>query len=99
MDRSTSKPTEIAAAKREDLPQALELIFDQVPSADRHRRKKTLLDMLSGDTRGAIEVFVLRSAQGVSGAIVCELLPGRTGVVWPPRLAHGPARESDEDGL
>ncbi len=44
-------------------------------------------------------IFVVRSEEGIRGAMVCVPLPGAGGLVWPPYVMDGPERAAAEDQL
>lgn len=74
---------------------ALELLFQHRPPDEALARTRAILDSLAVDTNGSIFLLVARDDRTLAGAMLAEIVPGATGVVWPPR-----ARESRiEDAL
>ncbi len=89
----------VRAAESHELPHALELLFQHLPAAERRRRTTSLLQLLGNTPHPQVAVFILPTPAGVEGAIVCESLPGRTGLIWPPQVARLKEQQSTEDRL
>src|SRR4051812_40761433 len=80
-----STPWEIAAARPEELPAALELAFAHLPEADRSARTLNVLTLLATGNLDPHGVFVARRGGAPRAVFVCQALPGGTGLVWLPR--------------
>ena len=91
---------EVREARPDELPRALELAFQHLPATERERRWRNLAGLLAGGSCNSIGVLVLHGdAQELIGAVLCELLPGRTGLVWPPQVAAVARVDSYKDQL
>jgi mycothiol synthase len=90
----------VTELRPDELLHALELAFQCLPEAERERRKKNLTALLAGGTCTGVGVFALHDARGeIAGIVLCELLPGRTGLLWPPQVTGLPSPEPHEDLL
>jgi ribosomal protein S18 acetylase RimI-like enzyme len=86
---STGSPPSIGPASREELSQALGLIFSHSERGDSAARSDTLMtdtDSGSIDPQG---VLVARRATRIVGAIFFQVQVGKTAVIWPPRVVPG----------
>jgi mycothiol synthase len=64
---------------------ALELLFRHLPPEEVLARIVNALPLLSDAENNGLRLFVARSAEGVSAAMMAQALPGGTGLVWPPQ--------------
>ena len=91
---------QVREVQPQELGLALELAFQHLPAPERERRRKNLSLLLAGGACGNVGMFVLRdAADAIIGSILCEQLPGRTGLVWPPQVAPGLTSGKFEDAL
>jgi GNAT superfamily N-acetyltransferase len=95
----TDQTDSVRAAQSHELPHALDLLLRHLPAGERRRRATNLLQLLGNSPYPQVGVFISPSTAGTDGAIVCELLPGRTGLVWPPQVACGAGQQAIEDKL
>jgi ribosomal protein S18 acetylase RimI-like enzyme len=89
----------VRAARSEELPQALDLLFRHLAPSERRRRALNLLQLVGNSPCPHVAVFILTSTAGTEGAIVCEVLPGRTGLAWLPQVACETGQQAKEDTL
>lgn len=85
-------------ARTEDWAPAFRLIFQHLPPAERERRCANALHLLQRGDLDPHGLFVLRGASGLRGALVCQAVPGRGALFWPPGIA-GATSARDEDAL
>jgi mycothiol synthase len=76
---------------------ALQLLFQHLPSASALPRVRAAQQLL-GDP--SAQLFVARQGATLAGAVLVQVLPGATGVLWPPQASTGVADFGEiEDAL
>jgi len=80
----TSLP--IGPAFADELPAAFALAFAQLPNAERHARVANALRLTAMGEVDPAGVLVARANGELAGVIVCLVLPGAGGLVWPPSV-------------
>jgi GNAT superfamily N-acetyltransferase len=91
-------PLTVGPARPEEQAAALELAFQQMPSADRDVRVANALRLVRQGELTAEGILVARGREGLLGAMVCHPAPGASGLVWPPQAATA-RRKEVEDAL
>jgi mycothiol synthase len=87
----------IIAAQPTEQIAALQLLFQHLPGASALPRIRAA-EQLLGDPLARL--FVARQGSMLTGATLAQVLPGDTGVLWPPQANHGVANpERVEDAL
>ncbi|MBN1589477.1 MAG: GNAT family N-acetyltransferase [Pirellulales bacterium] len=81
---------QITPAEPERAMESLELVFGSLREANRHLELRSLLV----DEIPLEGLWVARRGPRVVGAVLAFSQPGRTGLVWPPRLVEGEPRET-----
>ncbi len=85
-------------ARIEEWASALRLIFQHCTPEDCERRCANALHLLQRGELDSRNLFVLRGAEGLQGALVCLPVPGASALVWPPGAVKE-GREEIEDCL
>ena len=95
--KSKENRPEIGEVPPERAPEALELVFSHLPAEEREQQVQTLL---THGRSGRVSLECLLEARRggqLVGAVFSQILPGKTAVVWPPRVMPGqPASLSGE---
>lgn len=71
----------------EDWGPAVRLIFQHLSPIERAGREAAALHHLGTGALDPQGLFVVREPGAVVGAVVCQSVPGATGLVWPPGVA------------
>jgi ribosomal protein S18 acetylase RimI-like enzyme len=82
----------------DDLFAAFSLVFRHLGDEERRSRVRAALDLVEQGELDARGVFVARDGGGPFAAIVCAVVPGAGGLMWPPVCA-GPLRPDVENSL
>jgi len=90
------KPCPVRPEEREE---AFALLFRHCPPEERRPRVARSLGLIEKGELDPEGVVVLRGAGGLVGAAVGVVVPGGSGLVWPPQVASGPCRSLHEDTL
>ncbi|MCS6852903.1 MAG: GNAT family N-acetyltransferase [Gemmataceae bacterium] len=86
-----SQPRDWAAAFR--------LVFRSLPDRVQEERVARALDLVQRGELDPSGLLVARTGQGLLGAMLCQRLPGASGLVWPPQVLPNPAQRLVEDDL
>ncbi len=86
-------------ARPDELGSAFRLIFQYLRTEEREGRVENALRLIRQGELNARGVWVVRSEQALLGAMVCMLVPGASGLVWPPQAASPGGRNDIEDQL
>ena len=89
MNREPFEPLRIQRASLDDQAAALELVYSQLTPADRQRR----MDELAAESpQGLVAgLWVGYRGDSMAGAVLAQVLPGKTALVSPPRISgHEP---------
>jgi ribosomal protein S18 acetylase RimI-like enzyme len=89
----------ISPARPDEWTEAFGLVFQHLPPEARDRRVANALPLIHGGQLDPAGVLVARDAGGLVGALVCQPVAGAGGLVWPPQVRAGAAREPVEDAL
>src|SRR5688500_12277977 len=73
----------------EEQEQAFRLLLSHLPSDRLPRRLASSMDMFHTGEMDPEGLLGLRRDGRVSGAIAASVIPGATGIVWPPTAAYG----------
>jgi ribosomal protein S18 acetylase RimI-like enzyme len=93
-------PFTIAPARPEERAAAFGLVFQRVEEEDeRELRIANALNLVSRGELDPAGVIVARDERDMLGAMVCQLVPGASGLAWPPLTRAGPWRTEVEDAL
>ncbi len=87
------------AARPDEWPAAFRLLFRHVSDDERDTRVANVLRLVERGQLNAQGVFVLRSAEGLVGVMVCQALPGAMALVWPPQCSGGVEQIERENRL
>jgi ribosomal protein S18 acetylase RimI-like enzyme len=77
------------AARPDEQAEAFGLLFSHYAPAEREQRVANALGMLRRGEVDPAGLFVLRGRHDLQGALLCVLVPGASGLVWPPRCPSG----------
>jgi mycothiol synthase len=89
----------VGPVRTEELQAALRLQFQSLPELDRRRRVAAALEVVRSSELDPAGIVVARSASGLSGVMVCQVTPGASGLVWPPRVVECANQSQIEDEL
>src|SRR5262245_16405869 len=78
---------------------AFRLLYQYLPATEQLRRIASALSMVASGELDASTVAVLRRHQDVTGVMVFAVVPGGSGIVWPPQVADSPSKRVDQDAL
>jgi ribosomal protein S18 acetylase RimI-like enzyme len=92
-------PLTVEPARPEEQAAAFHLVFRHLPPEGREGRVANALRLLGSGEFDPAGVLVARAGGALLGAVVCLLVPGANGLVWPPQADAGPRREEVEDEL
>jgi ribosomal protein S18 acetylase RimI-like enzyme len=76
-----------APARPDELEPAFRLIFKHLGSTEREARVENALRLIRRGELDAQGVWIVRDEEAILGAMVCMLVPGASGLVWPPQAA------------
>jgi ribosomal protein S18 acetylase RimI-like enzyme len=80
-------------------PDVFRLLFGHCAPEAQQRRLARALALLEAGELDPAGVFALREGSAVAGALFATVLPGSSGLLWPPQAAGGPRRAAHEDEL
>jgi mycothiol synthase len=80
----------VAPARPEERAAALHAFFHHLDDDDRAARVERVVQMLAQDELDADGLLACRADEAMAGAIVAAVLPGASGLIWPPRALPGP---------
>ena len=92
-------------ARTEEREEAFALLFRHCPAEERRLRVARALGLIEKGELDPEGIVVLRrgtrdsGSGGLLGAAVGAIVPGGSGLVWPPQAADGPRRSLHEDVL
>src|SRR6185295_9684080 len=89
----------VEAARPEELATAFQLIFQKGSTEHLDLRVANALGLIERGELDAEGVLVARQTKQVLGAMVCMLVPGSSGLVWPPQTVSATAKVELEDAL
>jgi mycothiol synthase len=87
------------SARPEEWEEAFSLLFRHCTAEDRPPRVARALKLIEKGELASEAVVVLRGEGALLGAAVCTVVPGGSGLVWPPQAVDGPHRAIYEDTL
>ncbi len=86
-------------ARPEEQAQVFQLVFQHLPALDQQVRQANARQLLEAGDLDPRGLLVARTPEGLGGALVGVLLPGSSGLVWPPGVRAGPLQSAMEDAL
>lgn len=99
MNPTSSLPVTIEPARPEDLEPAFRLIFSRPHDEDVEARVANALQLVRRGELDSAGILVARGERGLIGALVCQLSPGASGLLWPPQVLATANRTWIEDQL
>lgn len=90
-----SEPPTVGPARPDEREAALDLLFRDLPPADRVRQVAAAAELFRTGDFPADGLLVARGPNGPVGVLVCVPLPGAGASVWPPRAAPGHSVQED----
>jgi ribosomal protein S18 acetylase RimI-like enzyme len=89
----------VTAARPEEREPALRLLLRFCPPETLPPRLAGALAMLQKGELDPDGLFVLRRGKELHGAMVASVVPGSSGIVWPPQVINEPDQTEAEDQL
>lgn len=89
----------VAPVRPEELAPAFQLVFQHAPAEDREARVANALRMVRAGELDPAGVLIAKRGGESFGVIVCLLVPGASGLVWPPQVLAGAWQTDLEDQL
>jgi ribosomal protein S18 acetylase RimI-like enzyme len=86
-------------ARPDEWEEAFALLFQHCPPEERRPRVLRALGLIEKNELSPEGVLVLRDTGGLLGAAVGTVVPGGSGLVWPPQTVNDPRRILHEDIL
>ena len=87
MKRNQHSSLVIEPAKKEELAAAIRLAFRHLDSRDRESRLKNALEMIRCNELNPAGIMVAREGSDLRGALICQPMPGASGLLWPPQTS------------
>jgi GNAT superfamily N-acetyltransferase len=91
--------TVVVPASPSQWGEAFRLIFQHLPEDERETRIHNALQLVEFEQIDPAGVFVALDQGSVVGALICQQVPGASGLVWPPQTVYFPERPDIEDAL
>jgi GNAT superfamily N-acetyltransferase len=95
-DAEAAVPTE---AQPGEWAAVFRLLFSHCPPEAQERRAARALALVESGELDAAGVFALHEGDTVAGGVLATLLPGGSGLLWPPQASAGLHRTAYEDRL
>src|SRR5438105_1724697 len=92
-------PCEARPACPHEWARAFQLVFQHVPKEERTARVNNALRLLRQGELDPAGVVVVPGPTELQGAMVCQPVPGASGLVWPPQAVPGSRQQEIEDQL
>jgi ribosomal protein S18 acetylase RimI-like enzyme len=92
-------PLEPRPACPHEWARAFQLVFQHAPREERAARVNNALRLLRQGELDPAGVVVVPSPTELLGAMVCQPVPGASGLVWPPQAVPGSGQREIEDQL
>jgi ribosomal protein S18 acetylase RimI-like enzyme len=89
----------VEPARSPEIVPALRLIFRHLPAADQEVRVANGLRLMHQKELDPGGLLVARGPHGLLGAIICQPVPGASGLVWPPQAVADDRTADVEDLL
>jgi ribosomal protein S18 acetylase RimI-like enzyme len=89
----------IERARPEEWAGAFRFVFQHLGEDERDARITNAVRLVERRELDPAGVLVARAGGDVVGALVCQPVPGASGLVWPPQARPGPRRMEVEDEL
>jgi ribosomal protein S18 acetylase RimI-like enzyme len=86
-------------ARTDELSAAFRLLFGHLDAAAREERVAHALFLLHRGEVDPAGLFVLRDETGVSGAVLCQPMPGAAALIWLPAVRSDADQGAREDAL
>ena len=90
---------ELSEALAGERPAVFQLLFGHCAPEAQQRRVARALSLAEAGELDPAGVFALREGGAVVGGAFATVLPGASGLLWPPQAAGGPERIGREDRL
>lgn len=92
-------PITVDSARTAELAPAFRLLFQHLSPDEQDSRLATALQLVNRGDLDPAGLLVARTVQGLLGAILCQVVPGASGLVWPPQVGPELHRRQCEDLL
>lgn len=89
----------VEPASPEERPAAFRLLFQQAPSPEREERVANALRLIRQGELDSAGVVIAHGPDGLLGAMLAMVVPGASGLVWPPQVQPDEGRRDVEDAL
>jgi mycothiol synthase len=89
----------VDTAQPNEREEAFQILFQHLPAKDAEPRIANALEMIRRGELDPQGLFVVREKQSIVGTIVCQLIPGASGLVWPPQVRKHKDKGFCEDQL
>jgi ribosomal protein S18 acetylase RimI-like enzyme len=95
MPRSTTTGT----PRLDERAAAFRFVFQHAPNSERELRVAAAMHLVDRGDLDPAGILVARSDGQVVGAMLCQTIPGASGLVWPPQTVRSPCQREWEDRL
>jgi ribosomal protein S18 acetylase RimI-like enzyme len=95
MRRNRESSRVIEPAREDELAAAIRLAFRHLDSQDRETRLTNALEMIRRKELNPAGIIVVREAAGLRGALICQPMPGASGLIWPPQTIPRNHRDTE----
>ncbi|HEV3203443.1 MAG TPA: GNAT family N-acetyltransferase [Gemmataceae bacterium] len=89
----------VDTAQPNEREEAFQILFQHLSAKDAEPRIANALEMIRRDELDPQGLFVVREKRSILGTIVCQLIPGGSGLVWPPQVREHNDKLFYEDQL
>jgi ribosomal protein S18 acetylase RimI-like enzyme len=94
-----SQALTIEPARPDEWAAAFRFVFQHLREDERDARVANAVRLVERRELDPAGILVARAGDDVLGALVCQPVPGASGLVWPPQSRHGRRRAEVEDEL
>jgi ribosomal protein S18 acetylase RimI-like enzyme len=84
-----SQAFSIESARPDEWPAAFRFVFQHLPSGERVARVANAVRLVERGELDPAGILVARGGCDMQGALVCQPVPGASGLVWPPQARPG----------
>lgn len=89
----------VESARVEERAAAFRLIFQHQPHDEREQRLELALDLVNRGEFDPAGILIARSENEVVAAMLFQLIPGASGLLWPPQTVRMDFPQAAEDAL
>ena len=89
----------VVAAQPSEYVAAAELLFRHLPASEARPRIQAALELMEAPGRSPTRLLIARQDGAIVGATLAQVLPGATGVLWPPGVSPHAQVERTADAL